>query len=67
MKPGDRVCDYQGTKWGTLDSIVGAFAFVVWDVDPKLKPRKTFLNELRSAGQKHPFLPEPYTDPREQP
>jgi preprotein translocase subunit YajC len=64
LKKGDRVCDYQGTQWGTIASVDKYFAFVVWDADTKQKPRRSNLVELRRAGEKHLFLDKPYTDPK---
>jgi hypothetical protein len=63
FKRGDRVCDYQGTRWGTVADAGKVLSHVVWDEDPKRKPRSTHNVYLRFEGEKHPLLKEPYKDP----
>lgn len=64
FKKDQRVCDVQGTRWGTVDSSGETFTYVVWDADIKGRPRKTLTTLLRSDGEKHLFLTMPYKDPK---
>lgn len=66
LKDRDRVCDYQGTRWGVIISIGPrqVFCEVLWDDDPKQVPRREQVVGLRRAGERHPLLPGPYVDPR---
>jgi hypothetical protein len=52
---GERVCDMHATKWGTVDEPGKFLTYVIWDADPKSKPRKEHTSDLFSTKHPNPF------------